>query len=188
MFPKLMGCDTTFGVTRQQRNLFLFARIDGNDKVLTVFHYCMPSKEARAYHWSLRSALPHLLTEVTLSHNKCIATDQEYTMYRPLRSMMDSFPCLSKSRHRLDTYHLLNKEWKDKVVLKVSGNEAIKPLDSLLGMFSALFDYVETEDEMKSHTKRSQRCYSSIKTKVKSEYAQRSIEQIFNRIQNNLIA
>ena len=38
MFPEFMGCDTTFGVTREQRNLFLSAGVDGNNKVFTAFH------------------------------------------------------------------------------------------------------------------------------------------------------
>ena len=36
-FPESWACDTTFGVTREQRNLFLIAGIDGNNKVFTIF-------------------------------------------------------------------------------------------------------------------------------------------------------
>ena len=93
-----MGCDTIFGVTKEQRNLFLFTGVDGNNKVFTVFYCVMPLEEARAYHWALRSTLPHLLTEVTLPHNHCIATDQDQTMYQPFISIMDNVSCLSKSR------------------------------------------------------------------------------------------
>ena len=89
---------------------------------------------------------------------------------------MDNVPCLSKSRNRLDTYHLLHKEWKDKVVFKVSGNEEKQILDNLLGMISALFDYVEIEDEMKSHIKHYQRYYSSVKPELNSDYTHRAIE------------
>ena len=53
IFPGFWGCDTTFGVTKAQRHLFLFACIDGNNKVFTLFHCFMPSKEASAYHWAL---------------------------------------------------------------------------------------------------------------------------------------
>ena len=53
---------TTFGVTKEQRNLFLFAGIDGNNKVFTCFHCYMPSKKARAFNWALHSALAQLLT------------------------------------------------------------------------------------------------------------------------------
>ena len=31
MYPEFLACDTTFGVTKEQRNLFLFAGIDGNN-------------------------------------------------------------------------------------------------------------------------------------------------------------
>ena len=38
-FPEFWACDATFGVTKEQRNLFLIASIDGNNKVLTIFRY-----------------------------------------------------------------------------------------------------------------------------------------------------
>ena len=49
-FPEFMVCDIAFGVTKEQRKLFMFAGIDGNNKVFTAFHFYMPSKEARLYH------------------------------------------------------------------------------------------------------------------------------------------
>ena len=51
MSPEFLACDTIFGVTTEQRNLFLFAEIDGHKKVFTPFRYFMPSKEIRTYHW-----------------------------------------------------------------------------------------------------------------------------------------
>ena len=36
-FPKYWAFDTTFGVTKEQRNLFLVAGIDGNNKVFNIF-------------------------------------------------------------------------------------------------------------------------------------------------------
>ena len=56
-----MACDTTFGVTKEQRNLFLFAGIDSNNKVFIVFRCSIPSKEARAYNWAQRIAIRHLV-------------------------------------------------------------------------------------------------------------------------------
>ena len=41
-FPEFWVCDTTIGVTQEQRNWFLVAGIDGNNKVLTIFRYFMP--------------------------------------------------------------------------------------------------------------------------------------------------
>ena len=36
-FPEFWACETAFGVTKEQRNLFLVAGIDGNNKVFTIF-------------------------------------------------------------------------------------------------------------------------------------------------------
>ena len=55
--------------------------------------------------------------------------------------------CLNKSSHCLDKYHLLKKEWLDKVSVRVSGDIAKGIISILLRMLSDLLDYVETEDE-----------------------------------------
>ena len=55
MFPEFWGCDKTFSVTKEQIHLFLFTGIYGNDTVFILFHYVMPSGEARAYHWAENS-------------------------------------------------------------------------------------------------------------------------------------
>ena len=88
MFPEFLSCNVTFGVTKERRNLFLIAGVDANNKVFTCFHCFMPSKQARAYHWVLRVAARHLLTDNVLSLNQCFACDQEYSMYQALRQMM----------------------------------------------------------------------------------------------------
>ena len=186
MFPEFLACDTTFGVTKEQRNLFLFAGIDGNNKVFTAFRCFMPSKETRAYNWALRVAFRHLLGDSILSYNQCIASDQELAMYQPIRAMIGAVTCLNKSRHRLDKYHLLKKEWLDKVSLKVSGEEATTIIDILLGMLTDLFDYVETEDEMKLTIKHFKRYYAKVKSQLKSEYVQQEVEAIALSIETNL--
>ena len=59
-------------------------------------------------------------------------------------------------------------------------------IDNLSMMLSELFDYVETEDEMKTHLKHYHRYYNTIKHDLKSEYVQCEIEKIVNRIEENL--
>ena len=88
MFPEFLSCDVTFGVTKERRNLFLIAGVDANNKVFTCFHWFIPSKQARASHWTLRVAAIHLLTDNVLSFSQCIAYDQEIFMYQPLTQMM----------------------------------------------------------------------------------------------------
>ena len=107
MFPEYMACDTTFGVTKEQRNICISAGIDGHNKVFTAMRCFVPSKETKAYHWVMITALRHLVAGTTLSFNPCIACDQELANFQPLRAMMDNVPCLSKPRNRLDKYRLL---------------------------------------------------------------------------------
>ena len=124
MFPEFLACDVTFGVTKEQRNLFLIAGIDGNNKVFTCFHCYMPSKEAHAFNWTLCVAMAQLLSYELLSFNQCIACDQEESMFKPLRGMMDDgTSSLKKSINPLDKYHILTKEWKDNMEGKVGKND-----------------------------------------------------------------
>ena len=71
----------------------------------------MTSKETKAYHWAMKTALRYLVTDTTLSFNQCIACDQELAIYQSLCAMLDNVPCLNKSRNRLDKYQLLTQRW-----------------------------------------------------------------------------
>ena len=50
LFPEYMACDTTFGVTKEQKNLFVVDVINGHNKMFTVKRCFLPSKETKAYH------------------------------------------------------------------------------------------------------------------------------------------
>ena len=98
-----------------------------------------------------------MLGGTILSDNPCIANDPELAMYQSIRAMIGSVTCLKRSTNRLDKYHLLKKEWLDKVSVKVSGEEAKSIIDILLRILIDLFGYVETEDETRltlNHVKR----------------------------------
>ena len=47
IFPGCISYDKIFSVTKEHRHLFIFARINGNNKVFTAFHRFITSKEAR---------------------------------------------------------------------------------------------------------------------------------------------
>lgn len=111
MFPVFLCCDFTFGVTKEQRNLFVIADIDENNKVFSCFYCYMPSKEARAFNWSLHSATIQVLANNALLSNQCDACDQDLSMYQPLRSLMaNGTSSLKNSRNWLDKYHFLIKD------------------------------------------------------------------------------
>ena len=185
-FPEFWACDTTFGVTKEQRNLFLMAGIDGNNKVFTIFHCFMPSKEARAYNWALRIAFKNLVGEHALHFNQCIASDAELAMYTPIRGMIESVPCMKKSHHRLDKFHLLNKEWKDNVSTKVTGDNQKKIIANLFAMLGNIFDYVESNEEMIGCMNHFKAYYNKTKKSLKSDNVIEAIDKIVMSVRNQL--
>ena len=185
-FPEFWACDSTFGVTKEQRNLFLMAGIDGNNKVFTIFRCFMPSKEARAYNWALRIAFKNLVGEHALSFNQCVASDAENAMYTPIRGMIHSVPCMQKSHHRLDKFHLLNKEWKDHVSTKVSGDIQKKIIANLFAMLGNLFDYVESKEEMTCCMNHFNIYYKKIQPSLKSDNVIEEIDKIVTSVSNKL--
>ena len=185
-FPEFWACDTTFGVTKEQRNLFLVAGIDGNNKVFTIFRCFMPSKEARAYNWALRIAFKNLIGAQALSYNQCIASDAEDALYLPIRGMIENVHCFSKSHHRLDKFHLLSKEWKDNVSSKLTDDEPKKIANTLLLMLGDMFDYVESKNEMNYSFNNFDKYYRRIKSSLKSDYVNEAIEKIVISLKNKL--
>ena len=136
----------------------------------------------------MRAALPILLTQKTLSLNHCIASDAEYAIYTPLRSMINNVNYLNKSCHRLDKYHLFTKPWLETVSIKLGNDDTvISHVKKLRNMIAKIFNYVESEAEMNSSIKHYKNFYSIIKQSLKSEPACLSIEKIINSIDNNLI-
>ena len=83
MFPEHMAYDTTFGVTKEQKNLFVVDGIDGNNKVFTTMRCFMTSKETKVYYWVMRTDLRHLVTDKILSFNQCISCDQDRSLPTP---------------------------------------------------------------------------------------------------------
>ena len=96
---EFLGCDTTFGVTKEQRILFLVTGIDVNNKFFTIFCYFMPSKEAHIYSWTLRIAFKNLVGELTISFNQCITSDTKEAIYGHIHRIIHNIPCITKSHH-----------------------------------------------------------------------------------------
>ena len=143
MFSEFLGCDTTAGVTREQRKLFLFDDVDETNKLFIVFYCCMHSKEARVYHQALWVSMKKLVTEITLSHNQLISTNEEISMYHPLISTIENAPCMYISKHRLGKYHILQKEQMINISLKVTWEPSKTIIDDRLGVLNDMFDCIE---------------------------------------------
>ena len=89
----------TFGLNREERNLLTYAGIDGNNKVFTAMNCFMPSKQCRAYHWALTSAARYLFTDRVLQFNRCIASDAEPALFKPIQCAMRTQTYLQQSKH-----------------------------------------------------------------------------------------
>ena len=81
MLPDFLACGVTFGVNKEQRNMFLIVGVDGNNKVFTVFHCFLSSKQMRIYSWVLNVATRHLLTDNVLELNSYVVCDGELVIY-----------------------------------------------------------------------------------------------------------
>ena len=146
----------------------------------------MPSKEARAYNWSLRIPFKNLIGAQALSCNQSIARDAEDALYLPIRGMIENVHCFSKSHHRLDKFHLLSKEWKDNVSSKLTDDEPRKIANTLLLMLGDMFDYVESKNEMNYSFNNFDKYYRRIKSSLKSDYVNEAIEKIVIALENKL--
>ena len=137
----------------------------------------MPSKEASAYNWALRIAFKNLVGEHSLNFNQCITSDAEDAMYTPIRGMIQSVPCMQKSHHRLDKFHLLNKEWKDHVSTKVSGDDQ-KIIANLFAMLGDLFDHVKSKEEMICCMNHFHTYYKKIQASLRSDNVIEAIDKL----------
>ena len=109
MLPDFLACGVTFGVNKEQRNMFLIVGVDGNNNFFTVFHCFLSSKQMRIYSWVFNVATRHLLTDNVLELNSCVACDGELVMYGLLRSMMRNKSGVPFLKNRLDTFHFFYK-------------------------------------------------------------------------------
>ena len=188
MYPEFLACDVTFGVTKEQRNLLVFVGVDSNNKTFPALHCFMPSKELRAYHWAFNTALPFLLSPQSLSCNQAISTDSEMAMYKPLRALMQEHSgFLSQSSHRLDKYHLFTKPWKENVYLKIGKCEIVKQKVKIIEQkLQKLFNYIETEEELKICVADYNSYYQSQKVSFRNEALCTAIEDIFLSLNANM--
>ena len=125
MFPEVFSADVTFGICKEQRNLFRICGVDGNLKVFNAMNCFMPSKQFRAYDWAINIAFPKLVGVQSCQFNSIFTSDQEMALVLSIRKFInESNEKLSSnhflspapnSAHRYDMFHIFTKEWKSKV-------------------------------------------------------------------------
>lgn len=125
MFPEVFSADVTFGICKEQRNLFRICGVDGNLKVFNAMNCFMPSKQFRAYDWAINIAFPKLVGVQSCRFNSLFTSDQEMALVLSIRKFVNdrkdklgesSIYCSApNSCHRFDMFHIFTKEWKSKV-------------------------------------------------------------------------
>ena len=125
MFPEVLSADVTFGVCKEQRNLFRICGVDGEMKVYNAMNCFMPSKQYRAYDWAINVAFPKLVGRHSCQFNSLFTTDQEMALVLSVRKFINDFDekdygsllnaPAENSSHRFDMFHIFTKEWRSKV-------------------------------------------------------------------------
>ena len=89
MFPEVLSADVTFGVCKEQRNLFRIVGVDGEFKVFHAMNCFMQSKQFRAYDWAINVAFPKLVGSNVLAFNSLITSDQEMALVLSIRKFIN---------------------------------------------------------------------------------------------------
>jgi hypothetical protein len=113
----------------------------------------MPSKQEKAYTWVIKEAMPFLLSDKVLKYASCISSDQEPGIISAIDTAINSFERQSFkfTKHRLDYYHLVMKDWKNNVQTSYikSNIENKKTLSKMLVWIKSWFTYCETHEGFK---------------------------------------
>ena len=124
MFPEVFSADVTFGICKEQRNLFRICGVDGDLKVFNAMNCFMPSKQFRAYDCAINIAFPKLVGTQSCHFNFIFISYQEMALVLSIRKFINEtdeksdnlYMCTApNSSHRFDMYHFFTKEWKCKV-------------------------------------------------------------------------
>ena len=111
--PQFLACDLTFKVNKENRNEFILAGIDGNNKSFTAFRCFMPSKQKRAYMWAIGVAFPVLVGESTCKRVRVFVHDNEEALVKAIQGVTNrpdsKFPF---AKSMLDTYHFFKQRWQ----------------------------------------------------------------------------
>ena len=127
MFPEVLSADVTFGICKEQRNLFRICGVDGDLQVYNAMNCFMPSKQYRAYDWAINVAFPKLVGKDVCKFNSLFTSDQEMALVLSIRKFVNNTVMTESSTlfqnnspaknscHRFDIFHIFTKEWMSKV-------------------------------------------------------------------------
>ena len=111
-------------------------------KVTTFARCLMPSKQRPAFVWFVDQALPHLLGTHNMMKTSALSCDNEIAM----RSALENNFAWKKCTLRLDSFHLVLKEWFS---LRISEKNDIDKavIQNIYRWICSWLNYVELEGE-----------------------------------------
>ena len=151
MFPEYLSFDTTFGLNRLRRSLFLAVGTDGHNKVFVAFRAWMPSKQKSAFYWTIAQAMPHLFGQSLCGKHKVISSDSELSLVEAIKGAINTPGShFAKAKFRSDYFHFFELRWKKLIGLIDNRNpDYIKCVGYIKYWIKTWFNSVETEEEFK---------------------------------------
>ena len=151
MFPEYLSFDTTFGLNRLRRSLFLAVGTDGHNKVFVAFRAWMPSKQKSAFYWTIAQAMPHLFGQSLCGKHKVISSDSELSLVEAIKGAINTPGShFAKAKFRSDYFHFFELRWKKLIGLIDNRKpDYIKCVGYIKYWIKTWFNSVETEEEFK---------------------------------------
>ena len=151
MFPEYLSFDTTFGLNRLRRSLFLAVGTDGHNKVFVAFRAWMPSKQKSAFYWTIAQAMPHLFGQSLCGKHKVISSDSELSLVEAIKGAINTPGShFANAKFRSDYFHFFELRWKKLIGLIDNRKpDYIKCVGYIKYWIKTWFNSVETEEEFK---------------------------------------
>ena len=152
MFPEYLSFDTTFGLNRLRRSLFLAVGTDGYNKVFVAFRAWMPSKQKSAFYWTIAQAMPHLFGESLRGKHKIISSDSELSLVEAIKGAINTPNShFSNAKFRSDYFHFFELRWKKLIgLIDNSKSDFSKNTGYIKYWIKTWFYLIETEKEFRS--------------------------------------
>ena len=154
MYPEFLCFDTTFGLNRQRRSLFLAVGTDGDNNVFPAFRCWMPSKQRAAFFWTITQAIPHLFGNDLCGQHKVISSDSEASLVEAIKGAINTPNShFSNAKFRTDYFHFFELKWKGLVGACSSSNSGGKQFEShtktVKLWIKTWFNAIHSEEELK---------------------------------------
>ena len=152
MFPEYLSFDTTFGLNKLRRSLFLAVGTDGYNKVFVAFRAWMPSKQKSAFYWTIAQAMPHLFGTSLCGKHKVISSDSELSLVEAIKGAINTPNShFANAKFRSDYFHFFELRWKKLIgLIDNRKSEYISSVGYIKYWIKTWFNLIETEKEFQT--------------------------------------